>query len=52
VRAHEDWADVNIFGDPYPGVRFGLEYANFSDTYVDGVTAVNHRVQLAGFFIF
>ena len=52
VRDHEDFWDANVFGDPCSGVRFGLEYAHFVDTYVDGVQANNHRVQLSGFFIF
>jgi hypothetical protein len=52
VRDHEDWYDANLFGDPYPGVRLGLEYAHFLDTYVDGAQATNHRVQLSGFYIF
>jgi hypothetical protein len=30
----------------------GLEYANTRDTYVSGVFAINHRVQLSAFFIF
>jgi hypothetical protein len=52
VRSHEDYYDANIFGDPYPGVRFGLGYAHIADTYLSGVTAVNHRVQFSGFYIF
>jgi hypothetical protein len=52
VLDHESWWDVNVFGDPYPGVRFGLEYAHFADTYADGVTGVNHRVQFSGFYMF
>ncbi len=59
VRDHEEWYDFNVFGDPYPGVRFGLEYAHFGDYYVDSnkptqasQLAVNHRVQLSGYFIF
>ncbi len=52
VRDHEDWYDANIVGDPYPGVRLGLEYAHFADTYADGSQGVNHRVQFSGFFIF
>ncbi len=44
--------DASIVGDPYPGVRFGLEYAHYADTYLDGVTALNHRVQFSGFYIF
>jgi hypothetical protein len=52
VRDHEEWWDANILGEPYPGVRFGLEYAHFLDTYVDGVQATNHRVQFSGFYVF
>ncbi len=52
VRDHEYMVDANIVGDPYPGVRFGLEYARFADVYLDGATAVNHRVQFSGFYIF
>lgn len=52
VRESEDWFDVNLFGDVVPGVRLGLEYANFNDRYADGVHAVNHRVQASGFFLF
>jgi hypothetical protein len=52
VRDHEDWFGVNIFGDPYPGVRIGLGYSRYMDTYMDGVTAINNRAQLSGYFIF
>jgi hypothetical protein len=52
VRLAEDWFDVNLFVDPVPGVRVGAEYANFNDVYVDGQHAINHRLQLSGFFIF
>jgi hypothetical protein len=52
VRDHEQWYDASILGDPYPGVRLGLEYARFLDTYVDGTQAQNHRVQFSGFYIF
>ncbi|MBV9945886.1 MAG: hypothetical protein JOZ69_03460 [Myxococcales bacterium] len=48
----EDWFDVNLFGDPTPATRFGLEYSNFNTQYVDGQHAINHRVQFSGFFIF
>ena len=48
----EDWFDVNLFVDPTPAVRVGLEYANFNSQYVDGIHAINHRGQLSGFFIF
>ena len=48
----EDWFDVNLFGDPTPAVRLGLEYANFNTMYADGIHAINHRVQFSGFFLF
>jgi hypothetical protein len=47
-----DWFDVNVFVDPTPSIRVGAEYANFNTQYVDGAHAINHRVQLSGFFIF
>jgi hypothetical protein len=47
-----DWFDVNLFVDPTPAIRVGAEYANFNTQYVDGAHAINHRVQLSGFFIF
>ena len=52
VRDVEDWFDVNLFVDPTPAVRIGIEYANFNDMYFDGHHAINHRGQLSGFFIF
>ncbi len=52
LRLAEDWFDVNVFVDPLPAVRIGVEYANFNDVYVDGTHAINHRLQLSGFFIF
>ncbi len=52
VRDHEQVYGADVFGDPYPGVRLGLGYARFSDTYVSGVTAVNQRVQCSGYYIF
>jgi hypothetical protein len=52
VMAAEDWFDVNLFVDPVPATRFGLEYANTKTTYVDGIHAINHRIQFSGFFIF
>jgi hypothetical protein len=52
VRESEDWFDVNLFADVTKAVRMGLEYANFNDRYADGIHAINHRVQLSGFFIF
>jgi len=47
-----DWFDVNLFVDPIPAIRVGAEYANFNTQYVDGAHAIDHRVQLSGFFIF
>jgi hypothetical protein len=52
IRDHEDWFDVNLFGDVTPAVRLGLEYSFFRDAYVDGNTPVNHRVQLSVFYLF
>lgn len=52
VRKAEDFFDVNVFWQAVPGVRFGFEYANFNDQYVDGVHAINNRFQGSGFFIF
>ncbi len=46
------WADANLLFDITPAVRLGLEYAYFSQTYGDGVTAINHRGQLSLFYIF
>ena len=47
-----DWFDVNLFADVTPQVRVGLEYANFNDTYADGVHAINHRGQMSAFYLF
>jgi hypothetical protein len=52
VRQFEDFFDANVFVDPLPSVRFGAEYAYFDDRYVDGTHAINHRVQVSGFFMF
>lgn len=52
VRDSLDWFDVNVFADVVPSVRLGLEYASFRDRYVDGIRAVDHRVQFSGFFLF
>jgi hypothetical protein len=52
VLAAQDWFDINLFADPTPAVRFGLEYANTKTTYVDGGQAINHRIQFSGFFIY
>jgi hypothetical protein len=47
-----DWADGNLFWDATPAVRFGLEFAYFTQTYVDGVSATNYRGQFSAFYIF
>ena len=47
-----DWADMNVFVDANTAVRFGLEYAFTRQTYLDGVRATNHRVQLSTFYMF
>jgi hypothetical protein len=52
VRHTLDWVDANLFWDATPAVRLGLEYAWFSDEYVDGVVAIDHHVQLSGWYIF
>jgi hypothetical protein len=52
LRESEDWFDFNVFGDVTKSTRIGLEYANFNDRYADGIHAINHRVQLSGYFIF
>ncbi|MGA7119361.1 MAG: SHOCT domain-containing protein, partial [Polyangiaceae bacterium] len=46
--AAEDWFDVNLFADPVPSMRIGLEYANFNTMTVDGIHSINHRIQLSG----
>ena len=51
VLQSRNWFDVNFFAD-VGAVRLGAEYANFNDQYVDGVHAINHRVQVSGFFLF
>ena len=45
VRKGETWWDANLFFEPVQSVRVGLEFAQFMDTYVDGYTAKNTRVQ-------
>ena len=47
-----DFADGNLFVDATQSIRFGLEYAWFRQTYLDGVKGTNHRVQLSGFYLF
>ena len=47
-----DFADGNLFVDATQSIRFGLEYAWFRQTYLDGIKATNHRVQFSGFYLF
>jgi hypothetical protein len=44
--------DANLFFDPHPSIRVGIEYARFNTKYYDGVLANNNRGQLSGWFIF
>ena len=46
------WFDANVFVDPLPNIRFGLEYANFQSKSVSDVLAVNQRLQFSGFLLF
>jgi hypothetical protein len=48
----EDWADGNLFFAANDAVRFGLEYAWFRQTYLDGVKANDKRVQFSAFYVF
>ncbi len=47
-----DWADGNLFVDANAAIRFGLEYAYFRQTYLDGTKGTNSRVQFSAFYIF
>ncbi len=48
----EDWADGNLFFAANDAIRFGLEYAWFRQTYLDGVQATDKRVQFSAFYVF
>jgi len=48
----QDWFDGNVMVDATPNVRFGLEYSRTEQTYVDGVKAVDNRVQFSAFLLF
>jgi hypothetical protein len=52
IFTKSDWVDGNLFWDALAGVRFGVEYAYFHQTYADDKTAKNHRVQFSAFYIF
>ena len=47
-----DWVDGNYFVDANAAIRFGLEYAWFRQTYLDGVKGTNNRVQFSALYIF
>jgi hypothetical protein len=49
---HQTWWDANLIVDPWPGVRFGIEYARTLQRRVGGALANNSRVFFAGFFLF
>jgi hypothetical protein len=46
------FADVNLFADITPAVRFGLEGALYNQTYVDTNDFTTYRVQGAAFYLF
>ena len=48
VMAAEDWFDMNLFADPFPATRFGIEYANTVTTYVDGEHAIEPSYSVLG----
>jgi len=47
-----DWVDGNLFVDANAAVRFGVEYAYFHQSYLDGSVGKNNRVQFSAFYIF
>lgn len=52
VRDNQWLAAGGLFGDVSEAVRVALDYSHIEDTYVDGVTGVDHGVHLSGFFFF
>ncbi len=46
------FADLNVFFDLTPAVRFGLEGSYLDQTYTDGTDAPDYRAQFSAFFIF
>lgn len=52
VYYNSRWADVNLFWDVSPAMRWGLEYAYFHQTYADGQGASDRRLQLSAFLLF
>jgi hypothetical protein len=47
-----DWVDGNLFVDANAAVRFGVEYAYFHQSYLDGSVGKDSRVQFSAFYIF
>jgi hypothetical protein len=47
-----DWVDGNVFVEANSAVRFGLEYAYFHQSFLDGSKGKNSRVQFSAFYIF
>lgn len=47
-----DWVDGNLFVEANSAVRFGLEYAYFHQSFLDGSKGKNSRVQFSAFYIF
>jgi hypothetical protein len=52
VWNRSSWADLDVFADVTPAVRFGAELAHFEQTYADGKHAPDERAQLSAFFLF
>jgi hypothetical protein len=52
VFDRSNWADANVFWDATNAVRFGLEYAWFRQTRVNGDQATNNRVQFSAYYLF
>lgn len=46
------WADANLFCDVTSAVRLGAEYAYFHQTFGDGTTGKNTRLQFSGLYLF
>jgi hypothetical protein len=46
------WVDGNLFVDANAAVRFGLEYAYFHQSFLDGSAGKNSRIQFSAFYIF
>jgi hypothetical protein len=49
---HQTWWDANLIVDPWPGVRFGIEFARTLQRRAAGPLANNSRVFFGSFFLF